>query len=99
MLQGDSYLATAYVVVKAIVSIGLWGGATVGWLLGKSLFDWPRENALSKTESGVIALAGVLLHDAGGNLDGGCGGLMHLLPRPRLPGSRPVQGSTRCGRL
>jgi NhaP-type Na+/H+ or K+/H+ antiporter len=33
----------------------------VGWLLGKILFEWPRENALSKTGSGVVALAGVLL--------------------------------------
>jgi TRAP transporter 4TM/12TM fusion protein len=40
MLQGDSYLATAYVVVKAVVSIGLWGGATVGWLLGP--LNWPE---------------------------------------------------------
>ena len=36
-------------------------GAAVGWLLGKILFDWPRDNALSKTASGVVALAGVLL--------------------------------------
>jgi NhaP-type Na+/H+ or K+/H+ antiporter len=43
------------------VAAGVAGGAAVGWLLGKVLFDWPRENALSKTGSGVIALAGVLL--------------------------------------
>jgi TRAP-type uncharacterized transport system fused permease subunit len=42
MLQGDSYLATAYVVVKAVVSIGLWGGATVGWLLGP--LNWPERS-------------------------------------------------------
>jgi NhaP-type Na+/H+ or K+/H+ antiporter len=29
--------------------------------LGKVLFEWPAENALSKTGSGVVALAGVLL--------------------------------------
>src|SRR5688572_21805527 len=43
------------------VAIGVAGGALVGWLLGKVLFDWPRENALSETGSGVVALAGVLL--------------------------------------
>lgn len=43
------------------VAMGVASGAAVGWLLGKLLFDWPRENALSRTESGVIAFAGVLL--------------------------------------
>jgi NhaP-type Na+/H+ or K+/H+ antiporter len=43
------------------VAIGSLSGAAVGWLLGKLLFDWPRENALARTESGVIAFAGVLL--------------------------------------
>lgn len=43
------------------VVIGAMSGAATGWLLGKLLFDWPRENALSRTESGVIAFAGVLL--------------------------------------
>ncbi len=43
------------------VVVGGAAGAAVGWLLGKVLFDWPRENALSKTGSGVVALAGVLL--------------------------------------
>jgi NhaP-type Na+/H+ or K+/H+ antiporter len=43
------------------VIIGVLAGAAVGWLLGKILFDWPRENALSKTGSGVVAFAGVLL--------------------------------------
>lgn len=43
------------------VVVGVLMGIATGWLLAKVLFDWPRENALSKTESGVIALAGVLL--------------------------------------
>lgn len=43
------------------VAVGVAGGAGIGWLLAKILFDWPRENALSKTGSGVIALAGVLV--------------------------------------
>lgn len=43
------------------VAVGGASGWAVGWLLGKILFDWPRDNALSKTESGVIAFAGVLI--------------------------------------
>jgi NhaP-type Na+/H+ or K+/H+ antiporter len=43
------------------VAVGGATGAAVGWLLGKLMFAWPRENALSNTGSGVIALAGVLL--------------------------------------
>lgn len=43
------------------VAMGAAMGAFVGWLLAKILFDWPRENALSQTASGVVALAGVLL--------------------------------------
>lgn len=42
------------------VAVGIGMGIGVGWLLGRLLFDWPRENALSKTQSGVVALAGVL---------------------------------------
>ena len=43
------------------VIVGAAGGAAVGWLLGKSLFDWPRGNALSKTQTGVVAFAGVII--------------------------------------
>ncbi len=43
------------------VIVGAAGGAAVGWLLGKSLFDWPEGNALSKTQTGVVAFAGVIL--------------------------------------
>ena len=42
------------------VAVGTGSGALLGWLLGKLLFSWPRDNALAKTEAGVIALAGVL---------------------------------------
>lgn len=42
------------------IALGVGSGIVVGWLLGKLLFEWPRENALAKTDSGVIALAGVL---------------------------------------
>ncbi len=47
-------------VVYKIVVGALMGVAT-GWLAGKVLFDWPSKNPLSKTRSGVIAFAGVLL--------------------------------------
>jgi sodium/hydrogen antiporter len=43
------------------VAMGVLMGAAVGWLLAKMLFEWPRENALSKTGSGAVALAGVLV--------------------------------------
>jgi NhaP-type Na+/H+ or K+/H+ antiporter len=43
------------------VAVGALGGATIGWVLGKILFDVPRENALARTGTGVVALAGVLL--------------------------------------
>ena len=33
----------------------------LGWLLGKILFDWPSRNALAKTDSAVVAFAGVLM--------------------------------------
>ncbi|HEY9217541.1 MAG TPA: cation:proton antiporter [Phenylobacterium sp.] len=36
-------------------------GVGIGWILGKVLFDFPRENALAKTEAGVFALAGVFV--------------------------------------
>ena len=46
-------------VVYRIVMGGL-AGAGCGWVLGQILFDWPRHNALSKTQSGVVAFAGVI---------------------------------------
>lgn len=42
-------------VVGALVGVG------TGWLLGKVLFDWPRANPLSETESALTAFAGVLV--------------------------------------
>lgn len=43
------------------IVVGVACGAAIGWLLGKVLFDFPRENALAKTEAGVFALAGVFI--------------------------------------
>ncbi|WP_191061593.1 TRAP transporter permease [Geminicoccus harenae] len=54
MLQGGDYLATAYVVLKALVSIGLWGGATVGWLLGP--LNWP-ERVFAAVAATLLVLA------------------------------------------
>jgi TRAP transporter 4TM/12TM fusion protein len=34
MLQGGTLIDTAYVVFKAIIAVGLWGGAAVGYLRG-----------------------------------------------------------------
>ena len=43
------------------ICVGALCGVAIGWLLGKVLFDFPRENALAKTEAGVFALAGVFV--------------------------------------
>ena len=40
MLQSGSLLDTTYVVVKAIIAIVLWGGASVGYLRGP--LSWPQ---------------------------------------------------------
>jgi NhaP-type Na+/H+ or K+/H+ antiporter len=49
------WLDVAYRII-----VGTASGAVLGWLIGKLLFSWPRKNPLANTESGVIALAGVL---------------------------------------
>ena len=43
------------------IALGVCSGFALGWLVAKFLFEWPRENALSKTESGLMAFAGVLI--------------------------------------
>ncbi len=40
MLQGGDWQDTVYVVVKAVISVGLWGGAASGWLIGS--MNWPE---------------------------------------------------------
>lgn len=42
------------------IAVGTSSGCALGWLIGKLLFSWPGKNPLADTESGVIALAGVL---------------------------------------
>jgi NhaP-type Na+/H+ or K+/H+ antiporter len=43
------------------IAVGVGSGLAIGWLLGKIIFAIPRDNALARTESGVVALAGVLV--------------------------------------
>lgn len=43
------------------IIVGAVSGFALGWLVAKLLFDWPRTNALSKTASGLVAFAGVLI--------------------------------------
>jgi NhaP-type Na+/H+ or K+/H+ antiporter len=43
------------------IAVGTASGLVLGWLVAKFLFDFPRENALSKTASGLVAFAGVLI--------------------------------------
>jgi TRAP transporter, 4TM/12TM fusion protein len=40
MLQGGDWQDTVYVVVKAVISVGLWGGAASSWLIGS--MNWPE---------------------------------------------------------
>jgi NhaP-type Na+/H+ or K+/H+ antiporter len=42
------------------ILVGAAGGAGIGWLLARLLFDWPRGNSLAETGAGIVALAGVL---------------------------------------
>lgn len=43
------------------IIVGILSGLAIGWFVAKLLFDLPRENTLSKTESGLMAFAGVLI--------------------------------------
>ncbi|WP_374468633.1 TRAP transporter permease [Ferrovibrio sp.] len=40
MLQGGTWFDTAYVLGKAVIAVGLWGGAASAWLLGP--MNWPE---------------------------------------------------------
>ncbi|MEZ5684735.1 MAG: TRAP transporter permease [Paracoccaceae bacterium] len=48
--------AVAYVVVKALLALGLWGVAVIGWL-GRPLAVWERALAMASAFSLVAALA------------------------------------------
>jgi NhaP-type Na+/H+ or K+/H+ antiporter len=43
------------------ITVGALAGGAVGWLIGKVTFSIPRRNPLAETESGVVAMAGVLV--------------------------------------
>lgn len=43
------------------ILVGVVSGFVLGWMVAKLLFDLPRHNALSNSESGLVALAGVLI--------------------------------------
>lgn len=43
------------------IAAGTAGGAAVGWLLGKLLFELPRNNPLADTDAGVVAIAGAMV--------------------------------------
>lgn len=60
VLTTDLFVEWALRDVLYRIVMGGIAGALSGWLLGQILFDWPRHNALSKTQSGVIAFAGVI---------------------------------------
>lgn len=55
MLQGDSLAATAYVAVKALFAIGLWGVASIGYLRGP-LAWWERLPAFAAGACLILAL-------------------------------------------
>ncbi|QIK77983.1 sodium:proton antiporter [Sphingomonas piscis] len=60
-LIGD--LATEWLARDVLyrIAVGVLGGAAVGTVFGKIIFQLPRGNALAETGSGVLALALVLL--------------------------------------
>jgi TRAP-type uncharacterized transport system fused permease subunit len=62
MVQGGTLLDTAYVVFKALVAIGLWGGAAVGYLYGPLL--WP-ERIFATLAAGMLVVALPLTDEIG----------------------------------
>ncbi len=55
MLQGGTYVDVVYVVFKALLSIGLWGAASIGYFQAKLLW-WERLIAIAAAFSLVVAL-------------------------------------------
>ncbi len=62
MVQGGTLLDTAYVVFKALVAIGLWGGAAVGYLYGP--LGWP-ERIFAMVAAGLLVVALPLTDEIG----------------------------------
>src|SRR5512143_673662 len=67
MLQGGTLIATAFVVAKAIVAIGLWGGAAVGYLRGP--LNW-AERIFAMAAAALLVAAIPLTDEAGFVLSG-----------------------------
>ncbi|MGC2857198.1 TRAP transporter permease [Novispirillum sp. DQ9] len=40
MMQGESWFAVVYITIKAVIAIGLWGAATIGYLAAR--MTWPE---------------------------------------------------------
>ncbi|MGE5945414.1 MAG: TRAP transporter permease, partial [Betaproteobacteria bacterium] len=62
MLQGGTWLDTAYVVGKAVLAIMLWGAAATGWLVGP--MAW-AERALATAAAFLLVVAVPLTDEAG----------------------------------
>ncbi len=54
MLQGDSWMATIYVVLKAFVAIGIWGAVFTGYLQAKMTW-WERVLGFAAGASLILA--------------------------------------------
>jgi TRAP transporter 4TM/12TM fusion protein len=54
MLQGGTWFDTGYVLVKALVSVGLWGAAASAWLWGP--LNWP-ERAFATAAAFLLVIA------------------------------------------
>jgi TRAP transporter 4TM/12TM fusion protein len=62
MMQGGTLLDTAYMVFKALVAIGLWGAAAIGYLRGP--LSWP-ERVLSAGSALLLVVALPLTDEIG----------------------------------
>jgi TRAP-type uncharacterized transport system fused permease subunit len=55
MLQGDNLWATAYMLIKTLLAVGLWGMASTGFLQQKMLL-WERLLSLGAGALLIVAL-------------------------------------------
>ncbi|MCW5752767.1 MAG: TRAP transporter fused permease subunit, partial [Alphaproteobacteria bacterium] len=62
MLQGGTWYDIIYVLVKALISIGLWGAAATGWALGP--LNWP-ERAFATAAAFLLVVAAPVTDQAG----------------------------------
>ncbi len=53
MLQGGSVLGTVYIVVKALLAIGLWGAASIGYF--RAPLSWPARAAAALSAALLVA--------------------------------------------